>query len=226
MNSPVPPTISRKDFLSRPEIVTEINRMMRTRSRSTLVSLCTTAGVVDTGSKHDLATRLVMVEHKIMEPKQSMMDRIRKTQPSIILTQLPDGHFWYKEASLVFHKDTRKVFKRCVSIDPEPQYLDLDRTALDYCREYKILYQMPETIVESTKEWKDDGINNNNNNNNNNSNNNNNNIKESWRPALPTKIAEEETTLADLEVDIEGEEDDEVGEEGEILGVSTLSTLS
>lgn len=216
MNSPVPPTISRKDFLSRPEIVTEINRMMRTRSRSTLVSLCTTAGVVDTGSKHDLATRLVMVEHKIMEPKQSMMDRIRKTQPSIILTQLPDGHFWYKEASLVFHKDTRKVFKRCVGIDPEPQYLDLDRTALDYCREYKILYQMPETIVESTKEWKDDGMNNNNNNN----------IKESWRPALPTKIAEEETTLADLEVDIEGEEDDEVGEEGENLGVSTLSTLS
>ena len=193
--------------------------MMRTRSRSTLVSLCTTAGVVDTGSKHDLATRLVMVEHKIMEPKQSMMDRIRKTQPSIILTQLPDGHFWYKETGLVFHKDTRKVFKRCVDADPEPQYLDLDRAALEYCREYKILYQMPETIVESTKEWKDDGMNSSNSSSNNNNN-------TSWRPALPTKIAEEETTLADLEVDIEGEEDDEVGEEGEILGVSTLSTLS
>ena len=201
MSSPeTPPTLSRKDFLSRPEIVTEINRMMRTRSRSTLVSLCTTAGVVDTGSKHDLATRLVMVEHKIMEPKQSMMDRIRKTQPSIILTQLPDGHFWYKEAGLVFHKDTRKVFKRCFGIDPEPQYLDLDRTALDYCREYKILYQMPETIVESTKDdGKDDGMKN---------------SKEtSWRPALPTKIAEEETTLADLEVDIEGDDEDEVVEE-------------
>lgn len=182
--------MNRKEFLSKPEIVTEINRMMRTRSRSTLVTMCTTAGVTNTGSKHEMATRLVMVEHKVMEPQQSMLDRIRKAQPSIVLTRLPDGHFWYKEAGLVFHKDTHKVFRICTRIDPEPEYLDLDRAALDYCREYKILYQIPETITDGGGNRKDSTE------------------KEdekttAWRPLLPNKLEE------NVEVDIEDAEEEE-----------------
>jgi len=147
-----PPTPSKKEFLCRQEIITQINRLMRTKSRSTLITMCSDVGIGNDGSKHDLATRLVMVEHKILEPRTSLMEKIKKSQKVIHLTLLPDGHFWYKDTGLVFHKETKKVFKRCLITEPVPVYQELDHDAINFCREHKIRYEQPETIAVLTKD--------------------------------------------------------------------------
>ena len=153
---------TRKEFLSQPEIITEINRLMRLNSRTNLILMCTDKGIPEQGSKHELATRIVLANHRLIEPRETIISKLKKSQPTIKLIQLPDGHFLYKETGLVFHKETRRVFKKLVRGDDDgsahsfqetnPAYQDLTFEDVLFCRQHKIFYEVPDHLVISDRE--------------------------------------------------------------------------
>ena len=148
---------TRKEFLSQPEIITEINRLMRLNSRTNLILMCTDKGIPEQGSKHELATRIVLANHRLIEPRETIISKLKKSQPTIKLIQLPDGHFLYKETGLVFHKETRRVFKKLVrgndsSLETNPSYQDLTFEDILFCRQHKIFYEVPDHLVISDRE--------------------------------------------------------------------------
>jgi hypothetical protein len=148
---------TRKEFLSQPEVITEINRLMRLNSRTNLILMCTDKGIPEQGSKHELATRIVLANHRLIEPRETIISKLKKSQPTIKLLQLPDGHFLYKETGLVFHKETRRVFKKLVRgndsfLETNPAYQDLTFEDILFCRQHKIFYEVPDHLVISDRE--------------------------------------------------------------------------
>lgn len=140
-----------QDLLNDPDIVTDINRMMRTHSRSDLIRMCTEASVPGLGTKHDMAQRLVLARHKKIESRDCVLNRLRRQRQQIYLTQLNDGHYLYPEPNLVFHHQTRRVFCRHVgdATDGVPkQYETLRESDLEFCRQWKIPYSIPEMPVQ------------------------------------------------------------------------------
>lgn len=151
---------TRKEFLSQPEIITEINRLMRLNSRTNLILMCTDKGIPEQGSKHELATRIVLANHRLIEPRETIISKLKKSQPTIKLIQLPDGHFLYKETGLVFHKETRRVFKKLIT-NPRgddddgninERYENLTLEDVLFCRQNKIFYEVPDHLVISDRE--------------------------------------------------------------------------
>lgn len=139
------------DLLNDPEIVTDINRMMRTHSRSDLNRMCTEASLAGSGTKHDMAQRLVLARHRKIESRDCVLNRLRRQRKQIYLTQLNDGHYLYPEPNLVFHQQTRRVFCRHVgdATDGVPkQYETLRESDLEFCRQWKIPYSVPEMPVQ------------------------------------------------------------------------------
>ena len=148
---------TRREFLSQPEIITEINRLMRLNSRTNLILMCTDKGIPEQGSKHELATRIVLANHRLIEPRETIISKLKKSQPTIKLIQLPDGHFLYKETGLVFHKETRRVFKKLVRgndsfLETNPEYQELTLEDVLFCRQNKIFYEVPDHLVISDRE--------------------------------------------------------------------------
>jgi hypothetical protein len=148
---------TRKEFLSQPEVITEINRLMRLNSRTNLILMCTDKGIPEQGSKHELATRIVLANHRLIEPRETIISKLKKSQPTIKLLQLPDGHFLYKETGLVFHKETRRVFKKLVRgndsfLETNPAYQDLTFEDILFCRQHKIFYEVPDHLVKSDRD--------------------------------------------------------------------------
>jgi hypothetical protein len=93
----------------------------------------------------------------LIEPRETIISKLKKSQPTIKLIQLPDGHFLYKETGLVFHKETRRVFKKLVrgndsSLETNPSYQDLTFEDILFCRQHKIFYEVPDHLVISDRE--------------------------------------------------------------------------
>ena len=141
---------TRKEFLARPTIIVEINKLVRAHSRSDLISMCTDKKLNASGTKHDMATRLILTRHDMLESRENIVEKLRRQRHEIRLIQLNDGHYLYAEPNLVFHHQTRRVFCRHEgdATDGVPKkYNVLRESDIEYCKQWKLPYQVPEHPV-------------------------------------------------------------------------------
>lgn len=147
--------MNRKEFLNQPDVVMEINRLMRAHSRSDLISMCTEKKVPVSGTKHDMATRLTLTKHNMMESRDTVLDKLRRRRQEIRLIQLNDGNYLYAEPNLVFHQQSRRVFCRHEgdATDGVPkEYSTLRESDIEYCKLWKLPYEIPEQPVQDVSD--------------------------------------------------------------------------
>lgn len=141
---------TRKEFLAQPAIISEINKLVRAHSRSDLINMCTQKKINSTGTKHDMATRVVLTSHDMLESRENVVEKLRRQRQEIRLVQLNDGNYLYAEPNLVFHHITRRVFCRHEgdATDGVPKkYETLRESDIEYCKQWKLPYQIPEQPV-------------------------------------------------------------------------------
>jgi len=98
-----------------------------------------------------MATRIVLAKHNMIEPRNHVIEKLRRQRQEIVLIQLSDGHFLYPEANLVFHQRTRRVFCRHEgdASDGKPKsYATLRESDIVFCKRYKLPYDIPEQPVQ------------------------------------------------------------------------------
>ena len=114
-------------------------------SRSALIQMCADEGVKDGGTKHDMATRLVLVRSGIIQSRSKVIDSIRREVPKIVLEELEDGDFWFPPLGLVFDKATRRVV--CARDRESGSRRPLSLEDLLQCQYWKLPYTLPEGFV-------------------------------------------------------------------------------
>lgn len=107
--------------------------------------MCVDEGVKEGGTKHDMATRLVLVRNGVIQSRSKVIDSIRRDVPKIVLEKLDDGNFWFPPLGLVFDKDTRRVVCARDSGSGETRPLSLED--LFQCQYWKLPYTLPEGFV-------------------------------------------------------------------------------
>lgn len=107
--------------------------------------MCIDEGVKDGGTKHDMATRLILVRNGIIQSRSKVIDSIKREIPKIVLERLDDGNFWFPPLGLVFDKDTKKVF--CARDSNTGDYRPLSIEDLLQCQCWKLPYILPEGFV-------------------------------------------------------------------------------
>lgn len=116
--------------------IAEINTLVRKNSKNELMRLCQEKKLSCSGTKHDMAVRLMGgLKTTIQEPKQY----IKK----IVIQRNKQG-LWEFEG-LIFDDKTKNVVG-CLGSDG--QVRPLQRKDIEKCRQYKFLYIMPEILDE------------------------------------------------------------------------------
>lgn len=116
--------------------IAEVNSLVRKNSRNELVRLCKEQNLSYSGTKHDMAVRLMGGLHQD-EPVQN---HVRK----IIIHKNKNGLWEF--AGLIFDDHTKNVMGR---LDEDGiTILPLRRCDIEKCRQYKFRYNMPEVLDE------------------------------------------------------------------------------
>lgn len=136
--------------------IAEINKLVRKNSRNELIRLCKENNLSSSGTKHDLAVRLM---GGFQEEKQEPAVNTKK----LIIRRNRMGNWEYD--GLIFDDKTKNVIGRLVDGVIQP----LQRKDIETCRQYKFKYTLPEilderddahrtTSVSSDEEEEDDDI--------------------------------------------------------------------
>jgi hypothetical protein len=116
--------------------IAEINTLVRKNSKNELVRLCKEKNLSVSGTKHDMAMRL-MGQTTINAPEQ------QKNVKKIIIQKNQKGVWEFD--GLVFEEKTKNVVGY---LDEEGKTQPLQRKHIEKCRQYKFLYSMPEILDE------------------------------------------------------------------------------
>jgi hypothetical protein len=114
--------------------IVEINTLVRKNSRTELVRMCKEKNLSCSGTKHDMAVRLMggLSKHTSAEPS------VRK----IIIRRNARGLWQYED--LVFDDKTKNVVGR-IGADGIT-ILPLQRADIEKCRQYKFHYVLPDLL--------------------------------------------------------------------------------
>lgn len=116
--------------------IAEINTLVRKNSKNELMRLCKEKNLSVSGTKHDMAMRL-MGQTTTNAPEQ------QKNVKKIIIQKNQKGVWEYE--GLVFEDKTKNVVGY---LDEEGKTQPLQRKHIEKCRQYKFLYTMPEILDE------------------------------------------------------------------------------
>lgn len=115
--------------------IAEINKLVRKNSRNELVRLCKEKSLSSSGTKHDMAVRLVGGLQEVKEEPDVNTKKliIRKNRMGL----------WEYEG-LIFDDKTKNVIGRLVDGTIHP----LQRKDIETCRQYKFRYTLPDILDE------------------------------------------------------------------------------
>jgi len=144
-------------------VTTDINRLERTKSRPELVELCRQSDLVDKGTKHELATRIIQLTHgtSLATTKLSSVSKIRrppcrkvflknvseilKEEVTIPSCLNPRADAYDPMTGFIFSHRSKNVVARYHA--KKKEILTLTTKDIDLCKELKFRYEIPETLV-------------------------------------------------------------------------------
>lgn len=125
--------------------IAEVNKLVRKNSRNELVRLCKERNLCCTGTKHDMAVRL-MGGFQEEEKKEVEKTPIKK----IIIHRNQEGRWEWE--GLIFDDKTKNVVGHRGG---GGVVLSLRRQDIEKCRQYKFRYNLPEMLEERTDTTKE-----------------------------------------------------------------------
>ena len=142
---------------AKPEVLVDIEKKTDSRlnsllklTKNELVELCKSKSLKVTGSKPELAERIIESENKIVEldttskeHKIPIVKKLVENIPSIHLKRNKFDNFEHPETSFVFNNKTQKVYVK-QNIDGSISKLTTDD--IDICNKYKFSYYIPDNL--------------------------------------------------------------------------------
>jgi hypothetical protein len=116
--------------------IAEVNTLVRKNSRTELVRLCKEKNLSVSGTKHDMAVRLIGGLNE--EKKVVLEPQVKK----IIIRRDPSGRWEYE--GLIFDDKTKNVVGRLEDGVVKP----LQRQDIEKCKQYKFRYTLPQILDE------------------------------------------------------------------------------
>lgn len=113
----------------------EIQTLVREKTRNELVALCKEKKLPCSGTKQELATRLVGSSQVKKEVSKNKME------PLIIRQHEKDGYFLFQ--NIVFHPKTKLAYAILL---PNGSLSPLQRKEIEICKRYKLKYVLPEVL--------------------------------------------------------------------------------
>lgn len=117
--------------------IAEMNALVRKNSRNELIRLCKEKSLSYSGTKHDMALRLIGGLHEDEPPIQH---HIRK----IVIHRNQNGQWEFE--GLIFDNNTKNVIGKLAN--DGKSIVSLQRIDIEKCRQYKFRYNMPEVLDE------------------------------------------------------------------------------
>lgn len=114
--------------------IAEVNTLVRKNSRTELIRLCKEKNLSCSGTKHDMAVRLIGGEEK----KQTLEPQVKK----IIIKRNKYGDWEYE--GLIFDDKTKNVVGRLEDGIVKP----LQRHDIEKCKQFKFRYTLPQILDE------------------------------------------------------------------------------
>lgn len=114
--------------------VSKINTLVRTKTRNELIILCKDKNLSYTGTKHDMAVRLLGGATTANKPPPS--SSFQK-----IVVRKKGEHWVFKD--LVVEYGTKNVLGRLL---PNGNMASLQRDQIETCKQYKFQYLLPEIL--------------------------------------------------------------------------------
>jgi hypothetical protein len=115
--------------------IAEVNTLVRKNSRTDLIRLCKEKNLNCSGTKHDMAVRLIGG----LEEKKQITDHVKK----IVIRRNQYGEWEYE--GLIFDDKTKNVVgRRYEEGDVKP----LQRQDIEKCKQYKFRYTLPQILDE------------------------------------------------------------------------------
>lgn len=114
--------------------IAEVNTLVRKNSKNELARLCKERNLSISGTKHDMAVRLI---GGLEEKKEKLVPQVRK----ITITKNPQGQWEWE--GLVFDEKTKNIIgcqKGDGIIHP------LQRQDIEKCKQYKFRYLLPDIL--------------------------------------------------------------------------------
>jgi hypothetical protein len=135
--------------------IAEVNTLVRKNSKNELARLCRERNLSFTGTKHDMAVRLI---GGLEEKKEALVPQVRK----IVIARNAEGQWEWE--GLVFDEKTKNVVGRR---GEGGVVCPLQRQDIEVCKQHKFRYLLPdilnerpdatrETVVSSDEEEDDD----------------------------------------------------------------------
>ena len=116
--------------------IAEVNTLVRKNSRTELIRLCKEKNLSISGTKHDMAVRLIGGLNE--ENKVILTPHVKK----IIIRRDPSGRWEYE--GLIFDDKTKNVVGRLEDGIVKP----LQRQDIEKCKQYKFRYTLPPILDE------------------------------------------------------------------------------
>jgi len=135
-------------IISKTENNSDLNNLIKL-SKNELIELCKSKSLKVTGSKQDLAERIISSENKIatksinIPNKIPIVKKLIEKIPSIHLKRNKFENFEHSETSFVFNNKTQKVYGKQNS---DGSVSNLTAEDIDICNKYKFSYYIPENL--------------------------------------------------------------------------------
>ena len=121
------------------EKINEVNSMVRSKSRSELIAMCKDKNIAYSGTKHDMAVRLLGGWNRKEEDNPRLSAFFRK----IIIEKNEAGLYTYE--GLVFDEKTKNV----IGVWKEGAVAPLSRESIELCKKYKFRFVLPDVLDEN-----------------------------------------------------------------------------
>lgn len=121
--------------------IIEVNSLVRAKSRGELIQMCKDKNLTYSGTKHDMAVRLIGGWSK---EKEEDMEPSLRLQPSVrpIVIRKNDKGMWEYER-IVFDDKTKNAVGYLADTG---EVVPLQRSHIEICKRYKFKYMMPEVL--------------------------------------------------------------------------------
>jgi len=121
------------------EKINEVNSMVRSKSRTELIAMCKEKNIACSGTKHDMAVRLLGGWNRKEEDNPRLSAFFRK----IVIEKNDAGVYTYE--GLVFDERTKNV----TGVWKEDSVKPLTRDAIELCKKFKFRYILPDILDEN-----------------------------------------------------------------------------
>jgi len=126
--------------------IKEVNQLVKSKSRTELIAMCKEKVLSATGTKHDMAVRLLGGWEQGKGEKLSLQPTI----PKIIIRKI-QGQWIHENSGIVFDDKTRNAIG---SRDPQGKVIPLTRSMIEICKRYKFRFQLPDALDDNPEEKK------------------------------------------------------------------------